>query len=144
MVRFDGSGFSCSMMSWDAFQLQFPKNISQKITVDSRIGSLIEFHLCQFTLYPISSQNKKNFGLFCWIASFKVAEFPEVDNLLLTSISSGVSGILFINPWKDRSSHPEVFLVKGVLKKCIEFTGEHPCRNVISIKLLKQIYWNHT
>ena len=30
----------------------------------------------------------------------------------------------------------KVFLVKGVLKICIKFTGEHPCRNVISIKLL--------
>ena len=36
----------------------------------------------------------------------------------------------------DRSSHPEVFLRKGVLKICSKFTGEHPCRSVISIKLL--------
>ena len=35
-----------------------------------------------------------------------------------------------------RSSHPVVFLVKGVLKICSKFTGEHPCRSVISIKLL--------
>ena len=35
-----------------------------------------------------------------------------------------------------RSSHPEVFLGKGVLKICGKFTGEHPCRIVISIKLL--------
>ena len=43
-----------------------------------------------------------------------------------------------------RSSRPEVFLVKGVLKICSKFTGKHPCRNVIlvpyrsvlSIKLL--------
>ena len=34
-----------------------------------------------------------------------------------------------------RSSHPEVFLGKGVLKLCIKFTGEHPCRSGISIKL---------
>ena len=34
-----------------------------------------------------------------------------------------------------RSSHPEVFLVKVVLKICSKFTGEHPCRSVISIKL---------
>ena len=34
-----------------------------------------------------------------------------------------------------RSSHPEVFLRKGVLKTCSKFTGEHPCRNAISIKL---------
>ena len=36
----------------------------------------------------------------------------------------------------DRSSHPEVFLRKGVLKICSKFTGEHPCQSVISIKLL--------
>ena len=35
-----------------------------------------------------------------------------------------------------RSSHPQVFLEKGVLKLCNKFTGEHPCRGVISIKLL--------
>ena len=34
-----------------------------------------------------------------------------------------------------RSSHPEVFLRKGVLKTCSKFTGEHPCQSVISIKL---------
>ena len=34
-----------------------------------------------------------------------------------------------------RSSHPEVFLVKGVLKIFSKFTGEHPCRSVITIKL---------
>ena len=35
-----------------------------------------------------------------------------------------------------RNRHPEVFLVKGVLKICSKFTGEHPCRSVISVKLL--------
>ena len=35
-----------------------------------------------------------------------------------------------------RSSRPEVFLRKSSLKICRKFTGEHPCRNVISIKLL--------
>ena len=35
-----------------------------------------------------------------------------------------------------RSSHPEVFLGKGALKICSKFTGEHPCRSAISIKLL--------
>ena len=34
-----------------------------------------------------------------------------------------------------RTSHPEVLLVKGVLKICSKFTGEHPCRSGISIKL---------
>ena len=34
-----------------------------------------------------------------------------------------------------RSSFPEVFLEKGILKICSKFTGEHPCRIAISIKL---------
>ena len=34
-----------------------------------------------------------------------------------------------------RSSHPEVFLGKGVLEICSKFTGEHPYRSVISVKL---------
>ena len=38
------------------------------------------------------------------------------------------------------SSHPEVFLGKGVLKICSKFTGEHSCRSVILIKLQKQFY----
>ena len=31
-----------------------------------------------------------------------------------------------------RSSRPEVFFGKGVLKICSKFTGKHPCRNAIS------------
>ena len=34
-----------------------------------------------------------------------------------------------------RSSHPEVFLVKRVLRRCSKFTGQHPWRSMISIKL---------
>ena len=33
-----------------------------------------------------------------------------------------------------RSSHPDVFLRKGVVKICSKLTGEHPRRSVISIK----------
>ena len=36
----------------------------------------------------------------------------------------------------SRSSHPEVFLGKRVWKICSKFTGEHPCRSTLSIKLL--------
>ena len=35
-----------------------------------------------------------------------------------------------------RSSRPEGFLEKGVLKICSKFSGEHPCQSAISIKLL--------
>ena len=36
---------------------------------------------------------------------------------------------------KIRSSRPDVFVEKGILKTCSKFTGEHPCRSAISIKL---------
>ena len=35
-----------------------------------------------------------------------------------------------------RSSRPEVFLGKGILKICSKFTGKHSCGSAISIKLL--------
>ena len=41
----------------------------------------------------------------------------------------------------NRSSLPEVFLIKGVPKTCSKFTGEHPYRSVISIKLLRTLAW---
>ena len=50
------------------------------------------------------------------------------DNIRWSSCLLNLSNTLY------RSSHPEVFLVKGVLKICRIFTGEHPCWSVISIK----------
>ena len=44
----------------------------------------------------------------------------------------------------DRSSPPEAFLEKGVLKLYSKFTGEHPCRSVISIKLLFKPFSKNT
>ena len=35
-----------------------------------------------------------------------------------------------------------MFLRKDILKIHSKFTGEHPCRSIISIKLLKQLYRN--
>ena len=43
-------------------------------------------------------------------------------------------------PTSCRSSRPEVFLGKGVLKICGKFTGEHPCRSAISIKLQSKLF----
>ena len=34
-----------------------------------------------------------------------------------------------------RSSRPDMFLRKGVLKICSKFTGEHPCRNLSEMTL---------
>ena len=44
-----------------------------------------------------------------------------------------------------RSSHPDALLVKGALKICSKFTGEHLCQSVISITFqslsLKKKLW---
>ena len=62
----------------------------------------------------------------------------------VANVTNLVSNVIFF-----RSSLPEVFLEKGVLKVCCKFTGERSCWNEISIKLLcnfiaLQLYWNHT
>ena len=58
-----------------------------------------------------------------FIPKFKHVFFPVGDYFILITME------------KIRSSPPEVFLGKGVLKKYRKFTGEHPCLGVISIKL---------
>ena len=56
--------------------------------------------------------------------------------------------VSIVSPWMAqlqsfRSSHPELFLGKGVLKICSKFTGEHSCRYAISIKLLTTLLKSH-
>ena len=41
---------------------------------------------------------------------------------------------------RNRSSHPRVFLGKGVLKICSKFTREHPWWNAILIKMQGKIF----
>ena len=43
----------------------------------------------------------------------------------------------------SRNTPPEVLLGKDVLKIYSKFTGEHPCRSVVSIQL-QQLYRNRT
>ena len=63
------------------------------------------------------------FSLFLWIPGLTLMSCSFfITNSKLHLLLSGM----------HRSSHPEVFL-----KMCSKFTGEHPCRSVISIKLLR-------
>ena len=55
-------------------------------------------------------------------------------NICLSSQSKRISTINF-DAEMSRSSLPEVFFGKGVLKICSKFTRGHPCRSVTSIKL---------
>ena len=60
--------------------------------------------------------------------------------ILSTSENTCVGVFLFSGVAEDRSSPPEVFLGKGVLKICNKFTGEHPWQSVISIKLQSNFF----
>ena len=87
------------------------------------------------------------------ILSFLVFYFPETGQIWTYTMAKRNSEAMvsyFRNsqnhPWwssfflkllaQYRSSLSEVFLAKGVLKICRKFTGEHPCRSMILIKLL--------
>ena len=68
---------------------------------------------------------------------FKSIEWTEATKWWLQLSKNLVAMQSKVNVWKKcRGSCPEVFLEKGALKICSKFTGEHPCRNVITIKLL--------
>ena len=59
-----------------------------------------------------------------WVSlMWKILDFQQASNTIQRQM-------------KFRSKPPELFLGKGVLKICSKFTGEYPCRSVISVKLL--------
>ena len=76
------------------------------------------------------------YGLFC----IKRQSCHHIETSQLICSKNQLTGFymsatLAPNGLNYRSSHPEVFLEKGVLKICIKFTEEHPWQSVISIKL---------
>ena len=65
--------------------------------------------------------------------------FSKMDESIQKDLASAqdMGGSIQIwTSWYPEAARPEVFLGKGVLKICSKFTGEHPWRSVISIKLL--------
>ena len=78
---------------------------------------------------------KNRFVVILWYA-FDLSEIPKKVRPFINFIVTEILKILKIKIC--RSSHPEVFLEKGVLEICSKFTWEHPCQSVISIKL--QLY----
>ena len=62
----------------------------------------------------------------------------KILNLLDPKLQLIINKPVIKSKLKNRSSHSELFLVKGVLKICSKCTGKHPCRSVISM-LLKRV-----
>ena len=69
---------------------------------------------------------------YLWPCQASIMDFfcENIQQLLIVKFFCKVSH----HKW--RSSPPYVFLGKGLLKICRKFTGEYPCRSVMSIKLL--------
>ena len=63
-----------------------------------------------------------------------VTNFQKLSSLFLRVSTSFKD--FYKTPVYHFSSHPQMFLRKSVLKIYRKFTREHPCRSVISIKLL--------
>ena len=80
------------------------------------------------------------FRLLCLLSLEKICLLQLVIWSIFCQKMIGVKTMCFLGGQdvtsSFRSSHPEMFLIKGVLKICSKFTGEHPCRSMISVKLL--------
>ena len=72
------------------------------------------------------------FNLFEPLDFYKNNIFLKKHNTLIVEV---ISPKYPSNSIHYRSSPPDVFLEKGILKISSKFTGEHPCRSVILIKL---------
>ena len=91
-------------------------------------------------------QNYKNLKEFPRTSKFHFSQWKTyffkfiLINNIKNSRKLNISFFMLIFKWDQphfiRGSHPKVFLRKGALKICSKFTGEHPCRSAISVKLL--------
>ena len=82
-------------------------------------------------ILPSGKKDNKITNHVYWQSSLKYKMITVFSGFADPFFATGQNIVLM-----SRSSHPEVFLAKGALKICSKFTGEHPCRSVISIKLI--------
>ena len=73
----------------------------------------------------------------CYISEFA----DKVMGYSLHQSGENIKSLYATLSWRFRSNRPEAFLVKGVLETCGKFTGEHPFRSAISIKLFCTSTW---
>ena len=88
-------------------------------------NKLVQAWLC--SMVTLLSLNIKLWTLTVNNSCFLSA--PRTTNNAIVFFSNSLNWMFY------GSSRPEVFLKKGMLKICRKFTGENPCRSVISIKL---------
>ena len=84
-----------------------------------------------FQILKILCETLSRWLLICWYRIKQRGFDVRTENYY--SADNSTLSMILIN---SRSSPSEVFLAKGVLEICSKFTGQHPCQNMISIKLL--------
>ena len=104
--------YFCILLSGLFVKINLKKNIILQTSHDFFVAIFFQFFSFYFVRPifkndPIWSDNRSQF--YQWLLALKV--------------------IFKISP-------PEAFLGKGLLKKYSKLTGEHPCRSVVSVKLL--------
>ena len=128
-------------MWWSPFKVKLPKNLKNSYFPKRALHVSLPFGLRVTFIFP---QEYRKFwisvGSFLWhlkilitITCLKATK--HVIKISLLWSKSYFLPLFKINFSIHRSSPPEVFLGKGVLKICCKFTGEQPCRSAISINL---------
>ena len=110
--------------------------ICSKLTINNGVVllSVLLTLVSVLLTYQINQRNTKN--------TIVRESISEPINQSLTNIKRHFLRFLTVNTIYTRnlrSSHPGVFLGKGVLNIWSKFTGEHPCTSVTSIKFLWSI-----
>ena len=91
----------------------------------------IQNEYCSYNIFPFWTNFSITIYLIPLIGKFHV----KLSRLWYHFIIFIFSPYVSMCRDKYRSSHPEMFFGKDVLKICSKFTGEHTCRSVIPIKL---------
>ena len=107
------------------YRMQKRKDVVNLVILMDQINGMPQ--VCQITIKITQSSDFSRESLLFLFADHRGQQAVKIRTL---------SGIYDGTFYKNRSSHQEVFLRKGFLKIYSKFTGEHPCRSVISIKLL--------
>ena len=81
-------------------------------------------------LFITTKRHLSSVGYSFWLQAGKTIKVRKKDTAAMNQLRGKVTIQL------SRSSPSELFLGKGFLKICSKFTGEHPCRSAISVKLL--------
>ena len=113
---------------------------SLSITAYISIRGILCNGLCNVHAY---SNCWKTHPMHLWIIFLRKELYATILDLFLTHAIFIVAKFQVLrlpvfcgSSW---SSHPVMFLGKGILKICSKFSGEHPCRSTISIKLLSDL-----